>query len=158
MKQLRKLIKTLTFGDWCGFTVMGLLIVVMYCVRFLPVPLFPKRLVLKPPVVNAFEERGYSYCFDPIICIRDVGEELGVPNQEIMEMIRIGKAESGLVPTAKNPKSTATGIFQIIIGTWNSCGCSGDRTDFIDNIKCGYKIRAIQGNGAWNESQGVWDR
>ena len=156
--KIKELTKTFTFGDWCGFAVMGVLIVAMYCVRFLPVPLSSNLPVLKPSVVNAFEERGYPYCFDPIICIRDVGEELGVPNQEIMTMIRIGKAESELVPTAKNPISTATGIFQIIDSTWNSCGCSGDKTDYIDNIKCSYRVLKVQGLGAWEESRGEWER
>ena len=127
--------------------------------------------------IDAYEERGYRFCYDPLICIRDVGEELGIDNQLIMTMIRIARSESkcdtktnancipdngvsgpGFDPYAKNPKSTATGIFQILLGTWEDSGCTGSRTDFEDNIRCGYRVLARQGLGAWNASREVWDR
>lgn len=116
------------------------------------------------------------FCYDPLDCIRDVGETLGVDNKTIMKMIRIARAESkcntltnknctpdngvvgiGLDPKAKNPGSTATGIFQILIGTWKSNRCTGDIMDFKDNTWCGYKIMAGQGEGAWNASRRGWD-
>ena len=98
------------------------------------------------------------YCFDPLVCIRDVGEDLGVPNQDIMTMIRIAKCESGLRPEAKNPNSTATGIFQIIIGTWDGNKCEGERWDFQDNIKCAYKLYQSRGFQPWNASKHCWNK
>jgi hypothetical protein len=98
------------------------------------------------------------YCFSPIDCIRDVGEELGVENQDIMTMIRIAKCESGLRPEAKNPNSTATGIFQIIIGTWDGNKCEGERWDFQDNIKCAYKLYQSRGFQPWNASKYCWNK
>jgi len=98
------------------------------------------------------------YCFDPITCIRDVGEEFSVPNQDIMTMIRIARCESGLRPEAKNPTSTATGIFQIIIGTWDGNRCEGERWDFQDNIKCAYKLYQSRGFQPWNASKHCWNK
>ena len=40
---------------------------------------------------------------------------------------------------AKNPNSTASGVFQFIRGTWESM-CEGDVFNEDDNIKCGTKI------------------
>jgi hypothetical protein len=34
--------------------------------------------------------------------------------KDIEKLVRIAKCESGLKPTAKNPNSTATGVFQIL--------------------------------------------
>jgi hypothetical protein len=117
---------------------------------------------VKPIKVEAKEDkyqaRGYAYCYDPLICIRDVGEELGVPNKDIMTMIRIARAESGLRPDAKNPMSTATGVFQIIIGTWDGNKCEGERWDYIDNIKCGYRLYQRRGFQPWNASKHVWSK
>ena len=89
-----------------------------------------KEKVTHPVVQVSAEEdkyikRGYVYCYDPIICIRDIGEDMGFSNEDITTMIRIAKCESGLKPNAKNPTSTATGIFQIIIGTWDGNKCLG---------------------------------
>ena len=124
----------------------------------------PKALgtMIKPEVAQAttdkYKERGYAYCYDPIICIRDVGEELGVPNQDIITMIKIARAESNFKPNAKNPNSTATGIFQIIIGTWDGNRCEGERWDFVDNIKCAYKLYKTRGFQPWNASRSKWSQ
>jgi hypothetical protein len=54
--------------------------------------------------------------------------------------LAVAKAESGFNPQAKNKHSTATGIFQIIRGTWKLYKCEGERTNAMDNIKCAKKI------------------
>lgn len=122
----------------------------------------PLGTMIKPEVAQAttdkYKERGYAYCSDPIICIRDVGEELGVPNQDIITMIKIARAESNFKPNAKNPNSTATGIFQIIIGTWDGNRCEGERWDFVDNIKCAYKLYKTRGFQPWNASRSKWSQ
>lgn len=56
------------------------------------------------------------------------------------EALEVAKQESGFRPNAKNPNSTATGIFQIISGTWKNFHCTGSRTDYHDNIDCAVKI------------------
>jgi len=66
-------------------------------------------------------------------------------------------------PRAKNPNSTASGIFQFINGTWNSM-CEGDVFNEDDNIKCGVKVLSSS-NGLlhWEASRkdgfgGGWEK
>lgn len=71
-------------------------------------------------------------------------------------MVRIASAESSFDPTQKNPTSTATGLFQILIGTWKYYKCTGSRTNAEDNIACARKIYTAQGTAPWNSSKSVW--
>ena len=73
-------------------------------------------------------------------------------------MVSIARAESQFNPKAKNPNSTATGVFQILIGTWNDpyYGCVGERTDPQDNIDCARKIYEKSGTVPWNSSKANW--
>jgi hypothetical protein len=64
-------------------------------------------------------------------------------------MTAIAKAESGLRPRAKNPKSTASGVFQILAGTWYHYDCVGDKWDWKDNTKCAIKIMKKSGYKPW---------
>jgi len=98
-------------------------------------------------VVNAVEQK--PYCKDAISCIRDVGEKLGKSNTEIRTMIRIAQKESHMNPKAKNKTSSASGLFQIIAGTWYSNDCTGDKWNYEDNIKCAWKIQSGVGYRAW---------
>jgi len=109
-------------------------------------------------VTDKYIERGYAYCYNPIICIRDVGEELNIPNQNIITMIKIARCESNFRPEAKNPNSTAKGIFQIIISTWDRNKCEGERWDFVDNIKCAYKLYETRHFQPWNASKSCWSK
>lgn len=95
-------------------------------------------------------------CKDVVSCIREVGESLGVPNRDIMTMIRIAKAESGYKPTAKNSSSSARGVFQILLGTWESNDCEGSRLNFHDNIVCAYKLYQARGFQPWDSSKSKW--
>ena len=47
-------------------------------------------------------------------------------------------------PKAKNPNSTASGIFQFVKGTWEE-SCQGDVFNENDNIRCGVKLLAKEG-------------
>lgn len=49
--------------------------------------------------------------------------------------LRIAKCESGFDPNAKNPNSTATGIYQWLSTTWQNIGSPGDRLNAEDNIR-----------------------
>lgn len=103
------------------------------------------------PVGQTIEVKAMerAFCNDVVNCIRDVGEELGRDNQTIMTMIRIARAESNFKERAKNPRSTASGVFQIIAGTWYSNDCVGDKWIAEDNIRCAYKIQAKRGFQPW---------
>ena len=97
---------------------------------------------------------------DPLSYIRWKGQQLGYTDYQISKFIRVARCESGfkLNPNAKNPDSTATGIFQIIIGTWDGNLCEGERWDFVDNIDCAYKIYAKRGLQPWNASKNCWNK
>jgi len=106
----------------------------------------------KPAVkklVQSVEAKDPPCDFDPITYIRCSGERLGKTNREIMTMIRIARAESNFKTTAKNPKSSATGIFQITWATWDGNRCNGEKWDFVDNIDCGWKIQTRRGYRPW---------
>lgn len=92
--------------------------------------------------------------YDPITYIRCSGEKLGKSNKVITTMIRIARAESNLRPRAKNANSTASGIFQIIYGTWNSNDCQGNAFNFVNNIDCAWKIQTARGFQPWE----VWNK
>lgn len=50
-------------------------------------------------------------------------------------MIDLADIESDFDPKAKNPHSSATGLFQWITSSWKSM-CKGDRLDYKDNADC----------------------
>ena len=74
--------------------------------------------------------------------------------------IALAKFESKLNPRAKNPKSTAKGIYQFIDSTWESF-CEGDVYNPEDNIKCAMKLISKGGISHWLADQYVrlyfWD-
>lgn len=99
--------------------------------------------------VKVAEAKERPFCNNVINCIRDVGEELGRDNKTIMTMIRIAKAESNFKERAKNPTSSASGVFQIIAGSWYSNDCVGDKWVAEDNIRCAYKLQEKRGFQPW---------
>ena len=65
-------------------------------------------------------------------------EIIPIVNEDIMYSIMM--CESGGNPKAKNPTSSAKGLYQIIDGTWDSFQCTGDVLNGEDNTKCAQKI------------------
>jgi hypothetical protein len=96
------------------------------------------------------------YCGDPISYIRCKGEDLGYSNEVIKTMIRIAKAESGLKEKAKNPSSTASGLFQFLDGSWKYYKCRGSKLDFIDSTNCAYEAFSKDGFRPWASSASKW--
>lgn len=73
-------------------------------------------------------------------------------------MIDVAHAESSFNPTAKNPASTAKGLFQILDSTWKDTGCEGYVYYPQDNIACAQKIQADAGTAPWNSSKENWQK
>lgn len=113
--------------------------------------------------VKAEEYSREYYESDPLRYIRFRGQELGYDDYVISDFIKIARCESGfnLDPNAKNPNSTATGIYQFINGTWHSY-CKGKNVyNFVDNIDCFYKVLevdGIKGLNHWNASKHCWEK
>jgi hypothetical protein len=114
-----------------------------------------KKLVIP---VEAQEPSDEYYHSDPLRYIRHRCGELGIEDYTCTRFIKVAKCESGLRPTAQNPHSTARGIYQIVIGTWEANDCDGKRTDFIANIECAFKIFKARGFQPWNASKGCWNQ
>lgn len=116
---------------------------------------------IKPQVLEVVKEAEAHprYCGDPISYIRCRGEDLEMPNEDIMKMIRIARCESHFDQYAKNPYSTAKGIFQFIDSTWRSnCLKDGNVYDFVDNINCAWKVYQKQGDRPWKSSIKCWNK
>ncbi len=73
-------------------------------------------------------------------------------------MIEIARAESGFNPQAKNPASTAKGLFQILGSTYKAYNCTGDVLNAADNIACARIIYEKDGTTPWNESKSSWSK
>lgn len=83
-------------------------------------------------------------------------EQVEIEFADTPVMIRIAKAESSYDPTAKNPGSTATGLYQILLGTWHGYHCTGSRTNAADSIACAKKIYTAEGTRPWLSSKDKW--
>ena len=72
-------------------------------------------------------------------------------------MVHIARAENrGFDPKAKNPNSSASGLFQILRSTWISEGCVGEVFSPSDNIACARILYNRYGTRPWNESKHNW--
>lgn len=98
-------------------------------------------------IVEAVEKK--PICKDVIGCIRDVGEELGFSNKDILIAINISRAESGFRADAigvnKNG-SVDRGAMQI--NSIHKRLSNEDAFNYEKNIRFAYQLRAEQGN--WN--------
>lgn len=68
----------------------------------------------------------------------------------------IAKAESRFDPLAKNPDSSAKGLYQILDGTWKDYGCLGNVLDARDNIACARIIYDKSNTQPWLASKDNW--
>lgn len=75
---------------------------------------------------------------------------------------KVVACESSWRPNAKNPNSSAKGIFQVIDGTWKQFNCEGDVFNPYDSTNCAKKIYDYYGSfgtsGGWLASKNCWGR
>ena len=64
--------------------------------------------------------------------IKEMAPQYGV---DVKLALDLAGWESQFDPDAKNPLSSATGIYQFLSGTWERL-CYGNRTDPLDNTRC----------------------
>jgi soluble lytic murein transglycosylase-like protein len=73
-------------------------------------------------------------------------------------LVQVAKCESGFDPRAKNPRSTASGVFQFIDTTWaGTPEAKAGRSvfDAAANVEAGARL-ARGGWGPWASSRGCW--
>lgn len=97
----------------------------------------PERVTYPSDVLETYDPCG----LDTVVCegeevsiedkIRSKAREAGIDEDTA---VRIAFCESSFNPSAKNPNSSATGIYQWTTGTWNWIGSPGDRLNEDDNI------------------------
>lgn len=72
----------------------------------------------------------------------------------------LAKLESNLKPTAKNSRSSASGVFQFVSGTWNGL-CEGSVWNAEDNVSCALRIISEGGLSHWTSDSNIrlklWD-
>lgn len=80
----------------------------------------------------------------------------------VAKAVAIAKCESGLIPTAKNPSSTAQGVYQFINSTWygvmDNMGLptTTSKTNPYYNIEAGIYLLNKDGDRHWSESKPCW--
>lgn len=91
-----------------------------------------------------------------------VREKVELEFKDAPIMVRIADAESDFRPDQTNKNSSASGVFQILRGTWKDYKCEGDfeteRFDADANIACARKIYNRSGTTPWNPSKHDWGR
>jgi hypothetical protein len=109
------------------------------------------REVEKVQEVKADEPR---YCGDRLSYIRCAVTDAGLTDKNASTLIRIARAESGckLNEKATNGSSTASGMFQILYGTWNGNDCQGNAFNYKNATDCAIKIYKLRGTQPWETS------
>jgi hypothetical protein len=95
-----------------------------------------------------------------------VKEKVQLEFSDAPVMVRIANAESKFITNAKNPNSSASGVFQILRGTWNgndrdiACRLLGDfdvmKFNADANIACARILYRTSGTTPWNSSKTNW--
>ena len=144
-----------------GFVLCLIIMALVYCAVTVKTSDTSPNALEQPVEVKAVEitQTKIACDYDAITYIRCRGEQLGMSNQDITKMIRIARAESNFNQYAKNPNSTAKGIYQFIDSTWRSnCLKDGNVYDFKANIDCAWKVYQKQGDRPWNASKHIWNK
>lgn len=154
MKKYTKRNTEFWFGDririWIGVAYLALMFVLVIggMRKQNQAPLIsPIAGIVQP--VEAKEPSVVISCEDPVGYIRCKFYKHELTEKQAIMLIAIAKAESNLKPRARNPHSTARGLFQIIASTWYNYDCIGDKYDFKDNTECAIKIMNRSGYTPW---------
>lgn len=110
---------------------------------------FPFKAYSEPPKVE--QKRDLRYYTD-------------LHNADYDLTYSIATCESELKPFAKNPNSTAKGVFQFLNGTWKYYGLmkwgtleGKDVYDFEDNVELATWVIGKYGTKDWNPSKHCWE-
>lgn len=112
------------------------------------IPEPPKEVVISSP-------------FDAKEFIKITANKYGFPEHLAL---KVAKCESGFDPNAKNPKSTAEGIYQFIDSTWaktlRDMGLpkTTSKYDPKANIEAGIWLMKHEGTQHWQESKNCWSK
>lgn len=79
--------------------------------------------------------------------------EIAGTNYNVLD--RIATCESNWRTNAKNPNSSASGVFQFLSSTWNKWG-QGDVFNPYDNIRSAVKLFDAEGTTPWLASKKCW--
>lgn len=88
-----------------------------------------------------------------IIPREDVANELrshGLPEDIVQSFLVIVQRESNFNTNAKNPYSTASGLYQFLTGTFAGYGCSGSPFNWKDATACAAKAYRMSGLQPWS--------
>lgn len=110
------------------------------------------KVVEHPAPVQAYEPPA------PIDYIRLRAEQLGVPNSDILTLIRIAKCESGMNPEAVNFNTNRTwdaGLFQINKVHKQKLS---SMLDYTQNVEYALKLYKAQRFNPWYSSRRCWDK
>lgn len=112
--------------------------------------LFGLQMVLAPTMVDLPPTPQIKPACVSVECqIRQVARDFNFPEETA---VRIAWCESRFDPYAKNPNSTATGLYQFTIGTWiNYCSEFGDRNNIQESTECFIKL--FRQHPSWWECQ-----
>lgn len=100
-------------------------------------------LLLTVFIPKPVHNQEYIYPKEPVTItepsIEDVKAEIirqaNIYGVDVNAALRIGFCESSYRWNAKNPHSSATGVYQWTKGTWKWIKAEGDRLDYKENIK-----------------------
>lgn len=75
------------------------------------------------------------------VAVLILGQAASLPLEDKAILLAIAEHESGFNPAAKNPASSAHGVFQIIDSTWRGLGFSArERVDVLTQVKGGITL------------------
>jgi hypothetical protein len=108
-------------------------------------------------VVRELERVAERPIYNSVLTLEEYAVfEASKRNIDIETLLRVVQCESGWDQWAKNKNSSASGLFQILRGSWEYYGCSGNVFAGRDNIDCAMIIIERDGFVPWDSSKSCW--